>query len=185
MLHNPRTPCFRKDNAIAAAAITPPRIDWEAFRAAVPEVATGMAAINHAYRNSGMERDLFELLKVRASQINGCAFCVQYHLNDARKLNIAPAKLDLLAAWREAGIFSPRETAALEWTERVTLLAQHHIGDDDYARALSQFSERELAILTTAIAQINFWNRLAAPLRFTPPIPAAAEERISEPAPAS
>ena len=68
-----------------------------------------MAAINHAYKKSGIEPDLFELIKIRASQINGCAFCMQYHLNDARKLNIAPEKLDLLAAWREAGIFSPRE----------------------------------------------------------------------------
>jgi AhpD family alkylhydroperoxidase len=162
-----------------------PRIDWEAFRAIVPEVATGMAAINHAYKNSGMERDIFELIKIRASQINGCAFCVQYHLNDARKLNIAPEKLDLLATWRESGLFSPREEAALEWTERVTLLAGHHIDDDTYARVLSQFSERELAVLTTAVAQINFWNRLAAPLRFTPPIPAAVKERDSEPVSAS
>jgi AhpD family alkylhydroperoxidase len=147
------------------------RIDWEAFKEAVPEVLTGMAAINHAYKKSGMERDLFELIKIRASQINGCAYCVQYHLNEARKLNIAPEKLDLVAAWRESGIFSQRETAALEWTEHVTLLAQHHIDDEAYSRVLSQFSERELAILTTAISQINFWNRLAAPFRFTPPIP--------------
>ncbi len=162
-----------------------PRIDWQAFRETVPEVATGMAAINHAYKKSSMEADLFELIKIRASQMNGCAFCVQYHLNDARKLAIAPEKLDLLAAWREAGIFSPREMAALEWTERVTLLAHHSIDDEAYARALSYFSERELAVLTTAIAQINFWNRLAAPLRFTPPIPVAVKERNSEPVPAS
>jgi AhpD family alkylhydroperoxidase len=147
------------------------RIDWKAFKEAVPEVLTGMAAINHAYKNSGIERDLLELIKVRASQINGCAYCVQYHLNETRKLDLAPEKLDLVATWREAGIFSQREMAALEWTERVTLLAQHHVDDDAYSRALSQFSEKELAILTTAISQINFWNRLAAPFRFTPPIP--------------
>jgi AhpD family alkylhydroperoxidase len=147
------------------------RIDWEAFKEAVPEVLTGMAAINQAYRKSGMERELFELIKVRASQINGCAYCLQFHLNEARKLKIAPEKLDLVATWREAGIFSQRESAALEWTEHVTLLAHHHIDDDAFSRVLSQFTERELAILTTAISQINFWNRLAAPFRFTPPIP--------------
>jgi AhpD family alkylhydroperoxidase len=156
---------------MTTAEKTGARIDWDAFKEAVPEVATGMAAINHAYKKSGMERELFELIKVRASQINGCAFCVQYHLNDARKLNIASEKLDLLVTWRESGLFSERESAALEWTEHVTLLAQRHIDDEGYARVLSQFSEQELAVLTTAIAQINFWNRLAAPLRFTPPIP--------------
>jgi AhpD family alkylhydroperoxidase len=156
---------------MTTAEKTGARIDRDAFKEAVPEVASGMAAINHAYKKSGMERDLFELIKVRASQINGCAFCVQYHLNDARKLNIAPEKLDLLVTWRESGLFSERESAALEWTEHVTLLAQRHIDDEAYARVSSQFSEQELAVLTTAIAQINFWNRLAAPLRFTPPVP--------------
>jgi AhpD family alkylhydroperoxidase len=147
------------------------RMDWEVFKETVPEVSTGMAAINHAYKKSDMERDLFELIKVRASQMNGCAYCLQYHLNEARKLNIAPEKLDLVATWREAGIFSQREAAALEWTERVTLLAQHPIDDEAYFRAQSHFTEKELAVLTTAISQINFWNRLAAPFRFTPPIP--------------
>jgi AhpD family alkylhydroperoxidase len=147
------------------------RIDWEAFKEAVPEVLTGMIAINQAYKKSGMERDLFELIKVRASQINGCAYCLQFHLNEARRLKIASEKLDLVATWREAGIFSKRESAALEWTEHVTLLAHHHIDDDSFSRVMSQFTERELAILTTAISQINFWNRLAAPFRFTPPIP--------------
>jgi AhpD family alkylhydroperoxidase len=170
---------------MATTETTAARIDWEAFKEAVPEVLTGMAAINHAYKKSGMERDLFELIKVRASQINGCVYCLQYHLNEARKLNIAPEKLDLVATWREAGIFSQRESAALEWTERVTLLAQHHIDDEAYSRVSAQFSEHELAILTTAISQINFWNRLAAPFRFTPPIPSAVKEIISEPARAS
>lgn len=162
-----------------------PRIDWQPFRELVPEVATGMAAIARALHHSGIEPEIFELLKIRASQINGCAFCVQYHLNDARGLGIPHEKLDLLATWREAGLFSPREIVALEWTEHVTLLASHHIDDEAYARASSMFSERELAILTTAIAQINFWNRLAATFRFTPPIPVAVKERTSEPVPAS
>ena len=153
---------------------TNPRIDYKTFQDIVPEMATGMAAVSHALRKSGVEPDLIEILKVRISQLNGCAFCVQYHLNDARKLNIPAAKLDLLAAWREAGIYSSREAAALDWAERVTLLASHHIDDETYARVSAHFSEREIAFLTTAIGQINFWNRVAAPLRFAPPIPSGS-----------
>jgi len=147
------------------------RIDYKTFQGILPEMGTGMAAISHALRKSGIEPELLEMLKVRVSQLNGCAFCVQFHLNDARKLNVPAAKLDLLAAWREAGIYTERETAALDWAERVTLIAAHHIADEDYSRLSAHFSEREIAFLTTAIGQINFWNRVAAPLRFTPPIP--------------
>ncbi|HEY6489528.1 MAG: carboxymuconolactone decarboxylase family protein [Terracidiphilus sp.] len=159
------------------------RIDWKAFQEYVPQVSTGMAAINHALRNSGIEPEIREMIKVRCSQINGCAFCIQYHLNDARKLNMPAEKLDLLPAFREAGIYSPREIAALAWAEHVTLLAQHHVDDAAYADIAHRFSEREVALLTTAIGQINFWNRLAAPFRFTPPIPEPV--RLSEPATAS
>jgi AhpD family alkylhydroperoxidase len=150
------------------------RIDYKVFQGIIPEVATGMAAVSHALRKSGVEPEIIELLKVRASQLNGCAFCVQFHLNDARKLNIPAAKLDLLATWREAGIYTEREVAALDWTEHVTLLAQHHIDDEVYERVSAHFSEREIAFLTTAIGQINFWNRVAAPLRFAPPIPTSS-----------
>ena len=149
------------------------RIDWKAFQEIVPEMATGMVAISHALRKSGVEPELLEMVKVRISQLNGCAFCIQYHLNDARKLNVTAPKLDLLAAWREAGIYSDREAAAFEWAEHVTLLAGRPIEDAAFANALRHFSERELAFLTTAIGQINFWNRIAAPFRFTPPIPQA------------
>ena len=147
------------------------RIDYKTFQSILPEMGTGMAAVSHALRKSGVEPELFEMLKVRVSQLNGCAFCIQYHLNDARKLNVPEAKLDLLAAWREAGIYTERETAALDWAERVTLLTAHHIDDQAYSRVTAHFSEREVVFLTTAIGQINFWNRVAAPLRFAPPIP--------------
>jgi len=147
------------------------RIDYKTFQSILPEMGTGMAAVSHALRKSGVEPELFEMLKVRVSQLNGCAFCIQYHLNDARKLNVPAAKLDLLAAWREAGIYTERKTAALDWAERVTLLAAHHIDDQAYNRVTAHFSEREVVFLTTAIGQINFWNRVAAPLRFAPPIP--------------
>jgi len=155
-------------------ATTGPRIDWKTFQEIVPEMATGMAAITHALKKSGIEPELFELIKIRVSQTNGCAFCVQYHLNDARKLNIPAAKLDLLAAWRDAGIYMEREQAALAWAEHITRIAQEHIGDDAYAELSAHFSEREIAFLTVAAGQINFWNRVAAPLRFTPPIPHSA-----------
>lgn len=155
-------------------ATTNARIDYKDFQAILPEMGTGMAAVSHALRKSGIEPEIFEMLKVRVSQLNGCAFCVQFHLNDARKLNIPASKLDLLTAWREAGIYSEREAAALEWAECVTLLAAHHISDEDFARVSAHFSERETVFLTTAIGQINFWNRVAAPLRFTPPIPSGS-----------
>src|ERR1700733_6431497 len=159
---------------MATYETTTPRLDWKDFQEFVPEVATGMAAVTHALKKSGVEPDLIEMIKVRVSQINGCAFCVQYHLNDARKLNIVPEKLDLLAAWREAGIYSARETAAFEWAERVTLLANQHIDNESYASVSAHFTEREIAFLTTAIGQINFWNRVAAPLRFKAPIPSGS-----------
>jgi AhpD family alkylhydroperoxidase len=155
-------------------ATTNERIDYKTFQSIVPEMGTGMAAVSHALRKSGIEPEILEMIKVRVSQLNGCAFCIQYHLNDARKLNVPASKLDLLAAWREAGIFNARETAALEWAERVTLLAQHDIDDEAFARVSAHFSEREVAFLTTAIGQINFWNRVAAPLRFAPPIPSGS-----------
>lgn len=158
----------------AAARLAVPRLDWEEFRKAVPEFATSMAAITHALKSSGIEPEIRELIKIRASQLNGCAFCIQFHLNDARRLNIPAEKLDLLAAWREAGIYSERELAALEWTEQVTLIAQHHIPDESYDRIEEQFPGSQLAFLTVAISQINAWNRIAAPFRFTPPIPAGS-----------
>jgi AhpD family alkylhydroperoxidase len=149
------------------------RIDWPEFQKIVPEMATGMAAINHALRNSTIEPDLRELLKIRASQLNGCAFCIQYHLNEARKIGVAAAKLDLLPGWRETAIYSPREAAALAFTERVTLIAAHPIEDEAWVAVNAHFTPAEVALLITAIGQINFWNRVAAPLRFTPPIPSS------------
>ena len=165
---------------MSAAESVNPRIDWKAFQEIAPEFATGMAAITHALKKSSIEPELRELIKIRASQLNGCAFCIQYHLNDARKLDIAPARLDLLAAWREASVYSARERAALEWTERITLIAQHHIDDEAYAALQKHFNEREIGFLTVAVSQINAWNRIAAPLRFTPPIPEPVKEKAPE-----
>ncbi|MGB7264220.1 MAG: carboxymuconolactone decarboxylase family protein [Terracidiphilus sp.] len=156
---------------MTSAEASIPRLAWPDFQKAVPEFATAMATITHALKNSGVEPEIRELVKIRASQLNGCAFCIQFHLNDARKLGIAPEKLDLLAAWREAGIYSQREAAALEWTEHVTLLAAHHMDDASYERIKAHFPGDQMTLLTVAISQINAWNRVAAPFRFTPQIP--------------
>jgi AhpD family alkylhydroperoxidase len=163
-----------KEDTMAVETQSAPRIAWETFQEIVPEFATGQAAITHALKKSGIEPEIREMVKIRASQLNGCAFCIQYHLNDARKINVPAEKLDLLAAWREAGIYSAREEAALEWTERVTLMAEAAIEDEAFARVKEVFGERDGALLTVAVSQINAWNRIAAPLRFTPPIPAKA-----------
>jgi AhpD family alkylhydroperoxidase len=126
--------------------------------------------------DAGMDKGLSEfklqgLIKLRASQMNGCAFCVQYHLNGARKANVAQRKLNLAAAWRDAGIFSEREKAALSWTEVLTRVGVEGISDEEYADAERQFEEEELVFLTAAEGAINFWNRVAMAFRFSPPVP--------------
>jgi AhpD family alkylhydroperoxidase len=147
-------------------------IDMSEFEREAPEVLAALGALGKAVDNSGLEKSLTELLKVRASQLNGCAFCLQYHLNYARKLRVTPAKLDLVATWREVGLFSARERAVLAWTEALTLMPTRHVSDADYVEVQAQFSKTEIAFLTTAIGAINAWNRIAGALRFSPPIPA-------------
>ncbi|WP_426537993.1 carboxymuconolactone decarboxylase family protein [Bradyrhizobium sp. McL0615] len=115
-----------------------------------------------------MDKQLLELIKLRASQINGCAFCVQYHILKGEKLGVPTDKLNLVVVWREAPQFSQRERAALAWTEALTLLADG-VSDEVYAQASSKFSEKELAYLTSAVASINVWNRFGAAFRWTPP----------------
>jgi len=115
-----------------------------------------------------MDKQLLELIKLRASQINGCAFCVQFHIMESEKLGVPADKLNLVVVWREAPQFSARERAALAWTEALTLLADG-VSDEVYAQASSEFSEKELAYLTSAIASINVWNRFGVAYRWTPP----------------
>jgi len=138
---------------------------------AAPEVLNALKALGQAVDQSGLEKELTELIKVRASQINGCAFCLQYHLNLARKLDIAAAKLDLVAVWAETSLYSPRERAALAWTEALTRMNQRAVGDEVYRDLQAQFSQNEILFLTSAIGAINAWNRIAGGLLFTPPIP--------------
>jgi AhpD family alkylhydroperoxidase len=156
-------------------------IDWPQFQNEAPDVVAALRAVGKAVEESGLEKALTELVKLRASQLNGCAFCLQLHLSIARKLGIAPAKLDLLATWRDAGLFSPRERAALAWTEALTLIAVHPVPDSVYAELQAQFSEGEVSFLTASIGVINAWNRIAGGLQFAPSIPA---DRLIEGAPA-
>jgi AhpD family alkylhydroperoxidase len=127
--------------------------------------------LGEAIDASGLDKRLTELVKLRASQINGCAYCVQFHINLLRKLEVAPEKIDLIAVWREAGIFSERETAALAWAEALTESPHHNATDQAYAALLTQFTEQEAIFLTAAIGLINAWNRIGVGLRFAPPIP--------------
>jgi AhpD family alkylhydroperoxidase len=142
-----------------------PRLD---YFAAAPKALQPMLALEKAVVSSGLEHGLIELVKTRASQLNGCAFCIDMHTRDALKAGETPARLFLLDAWREAPQFTPRERAALAWTEALTLVARTHAPDADYAGLLPHFSEEEIVKLSLLIATINAWNRLAIGFRATP-----------------
>lgn len=146
-----------------------PRIDFADYNILAPAVSTALRAIGAAVDASGMEKPLTELVKLRASQINSCAFCLQFHLNLARQLEVDQAKLDMLPVWRESNLYSARERAALAWTEALTMIAVQPITDDIYTALQAQFSESEIAHLSASIGAINFWNRLGGGLGFTPP----------------
>jgi AhpD family alkylhydroperoxidase len=121
-------------------------------------------------RKSTLEPALRELIKLRVSQINGCAYCIIYHRRDALKLGVAERRIHLLNAWREASEseYSERERAALAWAEAVTLISQHHLPDEVYAEAARVFSEQELIDLNLAVMSINSWNRLSIAFRYEP-----------------
>jgi AhpD family alkylhydroperoxidase len=147
-----------------------PRLQWHSINKLVPQEMAALQSLGQSVAKSGLEPEILELVKLKASQLNGCAFCLQMHMTDARKLKISEEKLQLLAAWREAPVYSARERAALAWTESVTLVAQdrHGVPDDVYEAATSVFSDAELAHLTAAVALINAWNRFAIAYRFAP-----------------
>ncbi|HKV85263.1 MAG TPA: carboxymuconolactone decarboxylase family protein [Ktedonobacterales bacterium] len=130
------------------------------YAKAAPGVSRAMLGLEDYANSTGLEPDLLDLVRMRASQLNGCAFCLDMHAKDARARGESEQRLYLLDAWREAPFYSERERAALAWTEAVTLLPGHEVADAVYERALGQFSEAELANLTLAIVAINGWNRL-------------------------
>jgi len=144
------------------------RSEYKDFMTLAPDAYATVLALGKIAANAGIDRQLLELIKLRASQINGCAFCVQYHIMESEKLGVPTDKLNLVVVWREAPQFSQRERAALAWTEALTLLASG-VSDEVYAEANREFSEKELTYLTSAIASINVWNRFGAAFRWTPP----------------
>jgi AhpD family alkylhydroperoxidase len=129
-------------------------------KAAAPDGYKKLAAVHLYLQYSGLEANLLEMIYVRASQINGCAWCLNLHTGNARKAGESEQRLYLLNAWRDTQLYTPRERAALEWTEAITLIAGHPVPDDVYSRAREQFSDTELTNLTIAIGMINVWNRL-------------------------
>src|SRR6188472_1654420 len=144
------------------------RSEYENLKALAPDVFDALLALGQVAGKAGLDKQLLELIKLRASQINGCAFCVQYHILEGEKLGVPADKLNLVVVWREAPQFSPRERAALAWTEALTLISEG-VSDEVYAEASAEFSEKELAYLTSAVASINVWNRFGAAFRWTPP----------------
>ncbi|BBP58446.1 carboxymuconolactone decarboxylase family protein [Pseudomonas sp. St316] len=142
-----------------------PRID---FYTASPDAFKAMLALETAVSKLGLEKSLLELVKLRSSQINGCAFCIDMHTADARKDGETERRLYAVTAWREAPFFTGRERAALAWTEALTRISETHAPDADYALLSEHFSPKEMVDLTVAINAINGWNRLAVGFRKMP-----------------
>ncbi|MCW0232648.1 MAG: carboxymuconolactone decarboxylase family protein [Ferrovibrio sp.] len=135
-----------------------------------PEGIKAMMALEASFNQSGLEESLRHLVKLRASQINGCAFCIHMHTTDARKHGDSEMRLYMLNAWRESSLYSERERAALAWTEALTLVAQTGAPDADYALVKAQFSDAEQVQLTLLIGAINTWNRLQVGFRAAHPV---------------
>ena len=131
------------------------------FAKASPIAYKALLGLEHTVRESGLEHGLLELVKLRASQINGCGFCVDMHASDARKAGETERRLHTVAVWRETPFFSARERAALAWTEALTRLSQQPELERDYAALKEQFGDKEMVDLTLAVAAINSWNRMA------------------------
>ncbi|HVJ08937.1 MAG TPA: carboxymuconolactone decarboxylase family protein [Acidisarcina sp.] len=138
------------------------------YAKASPEALKAMWGLENYIRHCGLEHPLLELVKVRASQINGCAYCLDMHNKDARAAGETEQRLYSLAAWEETPFYTERERAALAWTEAVTLVGEEHVPDHVFEQARACFNEKELVDLTMAIVTINGWNRLAVSFRAVP-----------------
>ncbi len=136
---------------------------------AAPGAMTVMYDVEAYLKACGLERSLIELVKMRASQINGCAFCLDRHSRDARQNDETEQRLYLLSSWRESTLYSPRERAALAWTEALTTIAASHAPDAVYRELREHFDEEETTNLTLLICQINSWNRFAIGFRYRHP----------------
>jgi len=142
-----------------------PRLDYSKT---APGALKGMLELEKYVHGSGLERSLYELVKTRASQINGCAYCIDMHTKDARRAGETEQRLYALSAWRETPFYTQRERAALAWTEALTRISENEISDSLYKASMEYFSEEEIVALTMAIIAINGWNRLAISFRTTP-----------------
>ncbi|ASW01522.1 carboxymuconolactone decarboxylase family protein [Paraburkholderia aromaticivorans] len=138
------------------------------FYKACPSGTRAMVALEEPIGKSSIDKTLAELVRIRASQLNGCAFCLDMHATDSLKHGESQRRLATVAAWREAPFFTARERAALEWTEAVTLIAQTHVPDAVWEAVKPHFSEQEIADLTLLIVAINGWNRIAVSFRKMP-----------------
>ena len=138
------------------------------FFKASPEGTKAMIALEERASKGSIEKPLAELVRLRASQINGCAYCVDMHTTDARKGGETDRRLATVSVWRETPFFTERERAALEWTESVTLLAQTHVPDEVWERVKPHFTDQEIADLTLLVIAINGWNRFAVTFRKLP-----------------
>ena len=141
------------------------------YGVAAPEIVKATLDLEQAVKNTGLEPSLIHLIKLRASQINGCAYCIDMHNREARADGESQQRLDLISVWRETNFFNDREKAALAWTEALTLIADTHAPDGDYEALAAVFDERERVAVTLAIAAINGWNRFA--IGFQTPVPRA------------
>ncbi len=135
---------------------------------AFPEGLHALMNLGKVIHDSGLEPSLQELVKTRASQMNGCAYCIDMHTKDARAAGETEQRLYALSAWRETSFYTPRERAALAWTEAITNIQQGHAPDDLYEEVRKEFSEAELVKLTLVITQINTWNRISIAFRVEP-----------------
>ena len=137
---------------------------------AAPDTIKALMALETQIQSTGLEKSLIELVKIRASQINGCAFCINMHTEDARKRGETDQRIYLLDAWCESPLYTERERAALAWTEAVTLISETHAPDDVYEQVRAQFSPEETVNLTVLIGAINAWNRIAIAFRAVHPV---------------
>jgi AhpD family alkylhydroperoxidase len=140
------------------------------FIQAAPEIVKAVLALSEAVKDCGLENSLLELVKMRASQINGCAFCLDMHARDARQHGETEERLYLLNAWRESPLYTARERAALGWVEALTKIPDHGVPDDVYEAARREFSEAEMVKLSVAIGLINTWNRINIGFRTVHPV---------------
>jgi AhpD family alkylhydroperoxidase len=143
------------------------------FAQAAPDAYKAAAALDrYVVKDSGLDHALIHLIKLRASQINGCAYCVDMHVKEARRDGLSEQWINLVSVWQESPVFSARERAVLGWTEALTLIAQTRAPDTDYEALRAQFSEEDCVKLTLAIGAINVWNRLAVGFRSQHPVDA-------------